>query len=61
MMYTSCIVTTEVPAKELRQHLAEYLDETLTGERFVITRNGRPAAQLGPVDGRSVTVEVEDR
>jgi prevent-host-death family protein len=55
-------VTTEVPAKELRQHLAEYLDETRSGEGFVITRNGRPAARLVPpdVEGRSVST-LEDQ
>jgi prevent-host-death family protein len=57
-VYISRIVTSSsVAARELRLHLSEYLDEARAGEQFVITRNGRPAAQLGPVEGRSVTVE----
>jgi prevent-host-death family protein len=50
-----------VAARELRQHLSEYLDEAMAGERFVITRNGRLAAQLGPVEERSASPEVEGR
>jgi prevent-host-death family protein len=60
-----------VPAKELRQHLAEYLDEVRSGESFTVTRSGRVTAQLVPpetrsrlvppdVEGRSVTVREED-
>jgi prevent-host-death family protein len=37
-----------VPAKELRQRLAEYLDEARSGESFEITRSGRAAARLIP-------------
>jgi antitoxin (DNA-binding transcriptional repressor) of toxin-antitoxin stability system len=44
-MYSSYIVTTRsVPAKELRQRLAEYLDEARSGRSFDITRSGRPTA-----------------
>jgi prevent-host-death family protein len=51
-----------VPAVELRRHLSEYLYETRSGEGFVITGNGRPAARLVPpdVEGRSVTA-LEDQ
>lgn len=49
MMYASRIVTTRsVPAKELRQRLAEYLDEARSGQSFEITRSGRPAGRLVP-------------
>jgi prevent-host-death family protein len=52
-----------VAARELRLHLSEYLDEARSGERFVITRNGRPAARLVPpeLEERSAPREVEDR
>jgi prevent-host-death family protein len=41
-----------VPARELRLHLSEYLDETRSGESFVVTRNGRPAGRLVPPETR---------
>jgi prevent-host-death family protein len=52
-----------VAARELRQHLSEYLDEARAGAQFLVTRNGRSVAVLGPVEveERSVAVEVEDR
>jgi prevent-host-death family protein len=51
-----------VPVVELRRHLSEYLDETRSGERFTVTRNGRPMARLLPpdVEGRSAAT-LEDQ
>jgi prevent-host-death family protein len=57
------VTVQSVPAVELRRHLSEYLDETRSGEGFVITRNGRPAARLVPpdVEGRSATAREDDQ
>jgi prevent-host-death family protein len=44
-----------VPAKEFRRHLALHLDRVLSGESFTITRSGRPAAFVGPVDAEEDT------
>jgi antitoxin YefM len=40
-----------VPARELRAHLSELLDDvTQRRDHVLVTRNGRPAAALVPVD-----------
>ncbi len=38
-----------IPAVEARQHFAELVDRALRGETIIITRSGRPVAQIGPV------------
>ncbi|MFQ5738283.1 MAG: type II toxin-antitoxin system Phd/YefM family antitoxin [Acidobacteriota bacterium] len=43
----------EVGAYEAKTHLGQLLEQVEKGERFVITRHGRPVAQLIPVSGRS--------
>jgi prevent-host-death family protein len=43
----------DLPASELRAHLAEHLDRVRAGEMFVVCRNGRPTAWLGPIEERS--------
>jgi prevent-host-death family protein len=48
-----------VPAKELRQRLAEYLDEARAGESFEITRSGRPAGRLVPPNPREENTDGE--
>ena len=38
-----------VESSYARQHLSELLDEVLKGRTYIITRHGRPVAQLVPV------------
>ena len=40
----------EIGTRELRANLAAVLRQVGAGERLVITVDGRPVAQLGPVD-----------
>ena len=40
----------QVGAFEAKTHLSEFLDRVQKGERFTITRHGKPVAQLVPVD-----------
>ncbi|MET0727157.1 MAG: type II toxin-antitoxin system prevent-host-death family antitoxin [Acidimicrobiales bacterium] len=40
----------QIGARELRQNLAAVLRQAAAGERVVITVDGRPVAQLGPVE-----------
>lgn len=40
----------EIGARELRANLAAALRQAGAGERVVITIDGRPVAQLGPLD-----------
>jgi len=42
----------EIGAYEAKTHLPRLLERVLKGERFVITKHGRPVAELGPVVGR---------
>jgi prevent-host-death family protein len=46
------VTTEQVPAKEFRLRLAEYLDAARSGESIEITRSGRPAARLVPPNPR---------
>jgi prevent-host-death family protein len=46
-----------VSVRELRSHLADYLRRAHDGETFVVSRAGRPDAQLGPV---ARTSDVDD-
>lgn len=39
----------EIGAYEARTHLPKLLERVEKGERFVITRHGRPVAELAPV------------
>ncbi len=46
--------TVEVSARELRKRLAEVLDATRYERRtYVITRNGRPMAQIVPIENEA--------
>ncbi len=48
-----------VPARELRAHLAELLDEVADRrEHVTVTRRGRPTAVLVPVDEYEETAEI---
>lgn len=41
----------EVGAYEAKTHLGQLLERVEKGERFVITRHGRPVAELVPAEG----------
>jgi prevent-host-death family protein len=40
----------QIGARELRAHLAAALRQATAGERIVVTVDGRPVAQLGPLE-----------
>ena len=42
----------EIGAYDAKTHLPELLERVRRGERFVITKHGRPVAELGPVTVR---------
>jgi prevent-host-death family protein len=42
----------EIGAYEAKTHLPKLLERVQKGERFVITKHGRPVAELIPVAGR---------
>jgi prevent-host-death family protein len=42
----------EVGAYEAKTHLPQLLERVAKGERFVITKHGRPVAELVPVSAR---------
>jgi prevent-host-death family protein len=42
----------EVGAYEAKTHLPKLLERVEQGERFVITRHGRPVAELAPISRR---------
>ena len=53
-----------VGAFDAKTHLANLLDRAARGERFVITKHGRPVAELIPYSGdretRSVTAVLDE-
>jgi prevent-host-death family protein len=38
-----------IPQRELRNDNAHVIDAVVSGETFVVTRNGVPVAELGPI------------
>jgi antitoxin YefM len=49
--YTVVFVAKTVPVRELRSNLAELLNDVVDRrDHVVVTRNGRPAAALVPID-----------
>lgn len=53
----------EIGAYEAKIHLPKLLDRVEKGERFVITRYGRPVAELAPVgkwDEKSIRRAIGD-
>jgi prevent-host-death family protein len=42
-------VTRSIPQRELRNDNARVIEAVAGGESFVVTRNGVPVAELGPV------------
>jgi prevent-host-death family protein len=49
--------TQRVGVRELRQNLSRYLRLVAEGERFEVTEHNLPVAVLGPLPGRSSTLE----
>lgn len=47
-----------VNTRDLREHLAEHLDAVQAGERIVVTRRGRPVAELVRVAQTAPSKEV---
>ena len=46
---------TEVTIRELRNHGGNVVDRVASGERVIITRAGRPVAELRPIPGPGIT------
>ncbi len=42
----------EIGAYDAKTHLPKLLERVRRGERFIITKHGRPVAELGPVTAR---------
>lgn len=49
----------QVNAKELRQHLSEYLERASRGQSMDISMRGKPVARLTQIESRS-TPEFDD-
>lgn len=60
-MYTGATVDAveRVGIRELRNHVAEVVRRAGTGERILVTVDGRPVAQLGPIEPAG-TATLED-
>ena len=55
-MYATCYdvyAMKTVSARELRENLAEYLRRLEKGERFTLTRRGKPVGRLEPAEPES--------
>jgi prevent-host-death family protein len=48
----------KINIRELRNHGGEVIDRVARGEQFVITRSGKPVAELGPVRRPALPPEV---
>jgi len=48
----------EVTIRELRNHGGEVVDRVAAGERVIVTRGGRPVAELRPLRSMPVPVSV---
>lgn len=48
------IAMAEIGAYEAKTHLPRLLERVQKGERFVITKHGRPVAELAPIAKRDV-------
>ncbi len=44
-------MTTTIAQRQLRNEMPAVLRAVGRGERFIVTTNGRPAAELGPLPG----------
>jgi prevent-host-death family protein len=47
-----------VTVRELRNHGGEVLDRVARGETLIVTRSGKPVAELHPVRGRGPKMSV---
>lgn len=47
----------EVTIRELRNHGGDVVDRVAAGERVIVTRNGKPVAELRPLPSRVLTSE----
>jgi len=48
----------EATIRELRNHGGEVVDRVAAGERVIVTRGGRPVAELRPLPSTPVTASV---
>jgi prevent-host-death family protein len=48
----------EVTIRELRNHGGDVVDRVAAGERLVVTRDGRPVAELRPLRPRGASAAV---
>ena len=48
----------EISIRELRNHGGEVIDRVALGEELVVTRDGRPVAQLRPLDRAPLAISV---
>ncbi len=49
---------TEITIRELRNHCGNLVDRAAAGERVIVTRAGRPVAELRPVPVALVTASI---
>ncbi len=49
---------TEVTIRELRNHGGNVVDRVAAGERIVVTRGGRPVAELRPLHSTVATATI---
>jgi prevent-host-death family protein len=47
----------EVTIRELRNHGGDVVDRVAAGERIVVTRSGKPVAELRPIRGRGLSAQ----
>lgn len=47
----------QVSVRELRNHGGDVLDRVEAGERLTVTRNGKPVAELVPIDRRELPLD----
>ena len=48
----------EVSIRDLRNHGGDVVDRAAKGERFTITRSGKPVAELRPLEREPMSLEV---
>jgi prevent-host-death family protein len=52
--------TNNIGVRDLRSHLAAIVRRAGAGERIVVTVDGAPIAQVGPIDGDVFTDSIQD-
>lgn len=48
----------QVTVRDLRNHGGRVLDRVAAGESLVVTRDGKPVAELRPLPGRGLSAEA---